>query len=349
MNKREMVHTILEKGILISPGLLDRLNEETLQSIIMDAQQNGDKNGIVVDQMPDAAGIEITKKQQPEPAIKEAPAPEVQGHSAVSIEIRKPEIRQHLTPEDFVRHYNNQYGALRDILLKKTNAVSINKLNGGQNPVTVIGMVKEKAQNSLKLEDPTGQAEIALGQGITNGVEIENDDVLAVTGNASQGKIAGKSVTFPDVPLTHPVGSLDAKIILTENMPNTAQDIDATFTPSSMAPRSGEAASYANPAHIKLSKDGKALNMLIFRPDKDGPLSDAVKHLKKRHLPLKPSQVRAQDPFLIDPIPDIFWFVCKEKGIQAYKGVTVVSCGPNAAARIDLNTRKVEFILNDNE
>ena len=34
MNKKEMVQEILSKGVVISPDLLDRLNENTLQSIL---------------------------------------------------------------------------------------------------------------------------------------------------------------------------------------------------------------------------------------------------------------------------------------------------------------------------
>lgn len=335
MNKREMVHTILEKGILISPDLLDRLNEETLQSIILDSQQNGDKNGVVVEKVPD-----VTKAE----TAKAAPLPETSVSSNVSIDIINPEPPNHLTPEDYVKYYNYQYDKLREMLLRKTNAVSINKMNGGRNPVTVIGMVGERTPNGLVIEDPTGQAKVMLGQGVANGIEITSNDVLAVTGNANEGIITGTSITFPDVPLTHPVGSLDARIVLTENMPCTSQDIDAVFTPSSMSPKGGEPISYENPAHIRLSKDSKTLNMLIYRPAKDGHLNDATDYLKKRHLPHKPNQMRGTDPFLIEPVPDVFWYVCKEKGSRAYKGVTIVSCGPDAAARIDLNTRKVEFI-----
>ena len=65
MNKKEMVKSILDKGILISPNLLDSLNDSTLNSII--AGGNGKGRKIVLDAVPRPR--KSTRQNSPEPTI----------------------------------------------------------------------------------------------------------------------------------------------------------------------------------------------------------------------------------------------------------------------------------------
>jgi|GEM_PF-745163 len=345
MNKKEMVKTVLERGILIAPGMLDKLNEDTLKSIINEAEQNT-QTALVVDSIPDSP----PPTESPQPTTKPTKTEYVQNthtekpkHEPISITIRELEQKNTLSTEDFVGYYNNKHNTIRDMLLRKVNAVSINKTNN-HGTVTIIGMVRELTQNGLIIEDATGHAEVFGGRDIIRDMNISEDDVLAITGNMREGKVFLKEITLPDVPLTHPVGELDATISFSERAPKT-QDTDVVCTPDSI--NNNKNTALPNPAWINIKKQGKSIKLLVYKPKKDATLSNAIESLKKRHLSPERSQIRGpDDPFLIDPIPDVFWFITKEKGHKAYKGVTIVSCGQSAVARIALDTRKVEFIDN---
>ena len=49
-----------------------------------------------------------------------------------------------------------------------------------------------------------------------------------------------------------------------------------------------------------------------------------------------------EDPFLLNPIPDILWLVQKESWAENYKGVSIIS--GTAPVKINLETRNVEFV-----
>jgi len=333
MNKREMVKMVLDKGILISPDMLGKLNEDTLKTILKDAEQP--RNGIVMDEVPNQSQSSEDRAQ---------PKKKQPSESTVSLKIRKHEQKTQLTPGDCAKFYNNKYDALKGILLKKTDAVSINKAGSNQSTISVIGMVIEKTQRGFMLEDPTGKAEIIASPEMIDSSTIAEDDVVAVTGNMKEGIIYGKEIINPDVPLTNKPNELDAKILFSERQIHDHQNSDVICTPEQILAKGMEPVRLGNPAWVDILKYGKSLKLLIYRPDGDSTLLDAVEMLKKRHMPIKRENVLGpNDSFLIDPIPDIFWFVSKEKGFRSYKGVTVVSCGPNAVAAVDLVTRKVVF------
>jgi len=346
MNKKEMVKAILGKGILITPDLLDKLNEDTLQSIL----QNADKTKLVLETAPE------TKERQPvKPEANKAPETTANPISkptadpiaqstkpTISIKIRQPSTAPKLSPEDFVKYYNNKYNSIKNILLKKTDALSINKVNNSTLPVAVIGIVKEKTPNGFVLEDPTSEMEVIAKSESEN---ITEDDVLAVKGNAREGKLFGKEIILPDVPLTHPVGGIDATLFITGKPPNTPENIDVVCSPEKIIGPDKTNSDIPNPAWITITKQEKSVRFLVYKPGNETTISDAVEMLKKRHLSPRRNQVASSDdPFLIDPVPDVFWINSKERGFKAYKGVTVISCGQDGSARIDLATKKVDFL-----
>jgi DNA polymerase II small subunit/DNA polymerase delta subunit B len=348
MNKKEMVQAVLDKGMLISPDILDRLNEDTLRSILMNGNKAAEKNGLVVEAIPQPPTSETADINPPKEKQEMPRKPDI------SIKTRKTDSIQKLNPQDCIKYYNNKYNSLKNILLKKTSATSINKTNNNPGTVTIIGMVKERGPNGLMLEDPTGTIETVLNPTIDNR-NMAEDDVLAISGGVREGKLFAKEIALPDVPLTHPVGEIDATMLLTEKMPskdqNSNTNVDIICAPEEM--KIGDnGTKLTNPAMIEITKQGKTIRLLVYKPEKETGLSTAVELLKKRHLSPQRNQVFSSvtrddhDPFLIDPIPDIFWLISHEKGTTIYKGVTIISFNQNNAAMVDLKTRKVEFIGN---
>ncbi|UCD06996.1 MAG: hypothetical protein JSW41_04145 [Candidatus Aenigmatarchaeota archaeon] len=309
MNKKDIIKRFLKQGTLLSPGMLDKINEKNIDRFL---------------------------KKRPE---------EPKTHTKIDVNIRGITKKQKLSTKDFVDYYNNKYNGIRNILMNKMKAVSVGNTKKSFSDVSVIGMVRELKSSGLVLEDPTGEIEVVLN----NKKEINPDDVIGVKGFVRENKLFAKEVVFPDTPLTHPIGSLDAKIIITTNITEKTKElvkeIDLVLALNAEKTQSNIIKTNSNPGWITLSKNGDKVNLLVYKPENKTTIEQAVRFLIKRHLsPLKNRITGPEDPFLIEPIPDIFWLVSDEKGKKTYKGVTIISCGPNSAARIDLKTKEIEFI-----
>jgi DNA polymerase II small subunit/DNA polymerase delta subunit B len=352
MSKKDMIKQIVSNGLLVSPDVLDYLNEDTLQSIL----QQSDKASIVLESVPAAPAVVHKKPRQTQPEVplpagktKKAESPaavkkdpkSAASETGISIGVTEVISKQKFSPDDFVKYYNNKYNTLKDILLKKTGALSVNKAADSASPITVIGMVKEMTQHGFVIEDPTGEIEVVTSPENN----ISEDDVLAVSGYVREGKLFGKEMIFPDVPLTHASGTIEARLMFSETPPKQLPQVDVLCSPSKIVTSSGSSAELPNPAMISVTKKGKTINILVYRPAAGTELSDAVSMLKKRHLSPKRGQVFGpDDPFMIKPIPEIFWLVSASRGIKIYKGVTIISCGQKSAAVVDMATQKVGFI-----
>ncbi|RLI97256.1 MAG: hypothetical protein DRO99_03245 [Candidatus Aenigmatarchaeota archaeon] len=331
MNKSEMVKMILDKGMLISPSLLERLSEETLTSIL----KNGSRKDVVLDAIPEhapkAEAIEAPKKSGPQ---KQKTEP------AIRIEVVQHERKENLSPEDFVKCYNDRYEKIRRMLLKKTDAISINKIRDSATAVTSIGIVREKTPTTLIIEDTTGEMGLVMDQGTD---AIEEDDVIAATGHVREGKMYVRDVKFPDIPLSRHVAKSDIRICFSEEGPS--EDGDILCSTKKVITTEGKEIDIDIPATVTVEKGGDSVTIVIYKPGKGTGMKSAVDMLKKRHLSTGRKDVRGpEDSSVIDRIPDVFWLVSEEKGTMAYKGVTIVSCSGGTSAMLDMSTRKVDFI-----
>ncbi len=327
MNKREAVKELFDKGVLVTPDILEGLDEGGLGRIVA----NREKLGVVADKVP--------RKMPPKNRR------EFNGGSNGNQDIDKTGVvvvipggqgLAKATTEDFLRFFNKRFEIMSNILMKKTDAISINKLGNGGAPAAVIGMIKEILPSGFVIEDPTGEIEVKFN----HDKEVFQDQVLAVRGYTRDGKFVGKEVILPDIPLTHPIGSLDASMALSCSAGQTGTDI--VCTPEGIS-AGGETHEISNPGWVMLRKGDKEVRLLVFRPEGNATMEDAVGMLKKRMIPATGiSMPRGFDPFIMEDIPDIFWLVSGSNGTKIYKGVTIVSCSGSTAV-IDLSTRKVSF------
>lgn len=312
MNKKEIVKRLLKHGVLLSPGMLDSINEDNIEDFLTRA------------------------------AKKEGN----QKKTGIKVAVREANQKQRMSTRDFIDYYNNRYNGIRNILAKKTSAVSVSNAKKSFSDVSVIGMVKETPLSGLVLEDPTGEIEAVL----KDREGINPDDVIGVSGFVRENKLFAKEVVFPDTPLTRPVGSIDASIILTptitEKTREAMKEADLVFALQNNPDTSDKTIKPdSNPCWVTLSKNKKEVVLLIYKPENKTTTKQATVFLKKRHLPAPKNKITGpDDPFLIEPVPDIFWLVSDEKAVETYKGVTIISCGPDCAARINLKTREIEFL-----
>ncbi len=314
MNKKEIVKKFLEHGVMLSPEVLDKINENNIEDFLSRAAK--------------------TEKTRPK-GTKE---------TGIKIRMREAIQKQKMSTKDFIDYYNNRYNGIRNVLIKKMSAVSVGNAKKSFSDVSVIGMVKEVAVAGLVLEDPTGEIDVVL----KNKEGINHDDVIGIKGFVRENRLFANEVIFPDVPLTRPIGSIDASILLTtkitERVKEVMKETDLVFTLENNPNTLETIKPNSNPGWITLSKNNKELNLLVYKPENKVAIKQAVNLLKKRHLPTPKNKITGPDDlFLIEPTPDIFWLVSDEKGAETYKGVTIISCGPDSAVRINLKTREVVF------
>jgi hypothetical protein len=227
------------------------------------------------------------------------------------------------TIQDFVKTLNEKYLFLQDLLAKKLNlsdVVSINKCSTGG--ATIIGMVKEREERTsdlrLCLEDPTGETDVLMSKKL--GEKIAIDDVLAVTGKATDKVMFVDSIMFPDVPL-RPVafGSEPFKVAFSDKQVKVDYQVMSGKIRDNIK---GKELQLSNPCMFKIDK---VIFLLLLGPD---PLDT----LKKRYARF------GSTDFILDIIPDI---VLTDKDINSnYKGITIVS----KDRVIDIKTREVEVI-----
>ncbi|MEK6819864.1 MAG: metallophosphoesterase [Nanoarchaeota archaeon] len=114
---------------------------------------------------------------------------------------------------DFIKYYRNRFSEMRGILQERpelTNLVSINKISGSKQAMSIIGMVSDKKVTKnknliLEVEDSTGKIKVIVGSNKRETFErAENiclDSVLGFRGSGSREVFFANEIFLPDVPL----------------------------------------------------------------------------------------------------------------------------------------------------
>ena len=311
MEKRDIIKIFMEKGVLLSPQELEETDESNYEEILSKhIKPEEDKT------IKDNKEEETLSKETAEPKTKEQ----------IEIIIKSFKKKKQMLPKDFIEYYNKKYTGIRDILIKKINATSINKTMNISSTSNIIGVVKEHAQNGFVMEDQTGTIEVVSRSDPIIG------DIFAVTGSSREGKFFEKEIIYPDIPLTHKPTSLEGEITLLRE--DGKINISSEFIIKE----------FQAPSHIKIKKGDREVVIFVYEPNEPIRQEHVVEILKRRHLSPKISEILYDDdPFLLEPVPDVVFLFGGEEFTKNYKGVTVISTG-NKQAKIDLETKKVEFV-----
>jgi len=316
MDEKEMVRNLNEKGVLVTPEMMEKIRKG--------------ENAI------------------PEEAHKTTPRPKNPKKSKLSVKITKPSSMERLTPDDFRSYYTNRYNALRDILLKKMDIVSINKIKDAGKNASIIGMVRERVAGGFMLEDTTGEVEVISRD------KVDEDDVIGVVGEVKEGKLAQSQMIWPDVPLTNAPVMMDGMNLLFADSMDSGigsmlDGFDLVFLTCGGNETGKDATSKViickdTPCHIEISHGGKALNIMIHKPKEAPNRDDVLGYLRKRHLSPDKHEIRStSDPFFIDPVPDILWVIGSMRHMERYKGVTMIISNPGDAFKYDSGTGEAFF------
>ncbi|MBI2675405.1 MAG: hypothetical protein HYX24_03035 [Candidatus Aenigmarchaeota archaeon] len=267
-----------------------------------------------------------------EEAISEAKAvnaPVFSSKKPYEVSIQKNEIRGKLEPADMASFYKSKYEGIRDLLKNRVDAVSINRLGNVFGDTAAIGMVSELFPNGFVIEDTTASIQVISKE------RPDIDDVIAVKGAVRENRIFASEVIYPDIPILRKIKSLSMSIAFLEAGQQAAADIRFSFEPADACKL------IPNPAHIRVKKDGESMYIVAYQPPSEIGIRKAAELLKKRHLMLDKSQIKAgSDCFILREEPDIVWIMSRTSEKLVYKG-TLVVCGP---AVINLQTKHVDFI-----
>ena len=315
MDKQDVVRELTRRGMIITPDMLEKI-----------------KSGDI--------GVDYV-----------APTQESGGSGKVklSVRIKRTEELREMTPHDFALYYNNRYGVLRGILLKKMDALSINKAVVGFSDVGVIGMVREMVVGGFLLEDATGEIVVMGGAG------VKQDDVVGVRGVVKEGRLFQNEIIWPDIPTTNTMGVIpNLNLLLTntldEKLVGVIDDFGLVFVSAPTKTtipediKSRVITDLPNPCSATINKGSRELHILIYKTEGSTTPQEALGMLRRRHLsPDKRKIFSTNDPFLIDPIPDILWLITDRRHVERYRGVNIVMCKENDVVRYDAGTGGVYF------
>lgn len=268
MNKKEIIRLFLKNDILLSPKQLEKINENNYR--------------------------EFLKKRGKEPPKKEE-------------DKKRKKRKTKMDAGEFIKNYNKQFTFLKQILLKKTEAVSINKGRKVFSEVTIIGRVKEKTHRGFVIEDVTGETEV-MGED----ERASPGDVIAVRGSFRENRFFPKQIIWPDIPLGGGFKTISTEIALSEKEGDSRREGNK--------PRAE--------AIKKTAKNGEEIDIFVYSPEKEVTQESASDFLKKRTAP-----TRCPAEGLIEKIPQIFWIKGNGKNwSKNYKGVVMVSTDGNSTA-----------------
>ncbi len=245
MNTQEILKFCLEKGLLLDEEVLSLFSEtsdlESLKLIIEKIKSHTQQRIITknvfyenkeqVNQffltLPEenqkkleklkiklGLSIEISREQdvsypslkvdQKEDSTQELQKNDVKILSTAPAFSKKPKI------EDFTKYFRNRFSEMRNILQEHSelnNLVSINKISGDRQGISIIGMVSNKriTKNKnilLEIEDLTGKIRVLINQNkpelYEKAEEIALDSVIGFNGSGNREILFANDIVFPE-------------------------------------------------------------------------------------------------------------------------------------------------------
>jgi len=208
MTKHDLVSFFFEKNYMVSPNVLNSINENFDFETFFDYNKSLEKTETVV--VIDEIMFEnFLPKKKEEVKYEDSVVPKVEVIFSYEDKPKKREVK------DFVLYMKARYQALKNILLQRSElqgAVSINRaLNKSKNdPVALIAFVDSINQTKnghyiLELEDLTGKIKCLVSASNEKVLplmdQIVLDEVVGIVGNVGDNIVFAKDLLFPDFPV----------------------------------------------------------------------------------------------------------------------------------------------------
>lgn len=264
--------------------------------------------------------------------------------------------------ENYINYFISRYEKMKNLVLENTKLeklISINKITEKTSDFSIIGIVREKTNNSLIVEDPTGEVELFLNNLVKHNIhEIGLDDIIGLTCKRVSGKYHIIKIFYPDIPLNREIGKTkeEKKIIILplitdEDKKNRLQPIiksvdnlAAIFSFNHLIENNINVINIEKnqpPTLFELDK----VKILVLQKDffNNTTTPDVlISLLKKRHLKPKFDIKKHidQDVYVLEEVPDIIISNLESDFYKNYKGTTIIS-SLDKMFIIDLKTRDV--------
>lgn len=278
MNKKGIISFFLKEGIMLSPELLERINENNKEEILRELKGENKEEG--------------EKKEE------------------------RNERGRGVSVEDVLKYYRKKYEIMSNILLKKLDAVSINKGKKIFSKTSIIGRVKERTTKGFIIEDVTGETEV-----ITDNRTVSIGDVIGLKGWFKENGFFPEEIIWPDIPLSNK-GNIP-NILLTRKLTDRVREEGGKgFIIINL---DSQTKMNENPFWLFTQNKEKKTSVLVLKPPKKIEHQMVANFLKRRELPHE-KEVGSYITYLLEEIPDVLWLVDnKENWSKNYKGVLVVS------------------------
>ena len=224
MNAKDRIQKLIKKGVLVSPDMIDQLeNEDLLLSLNEDVAVLHKDLALISDKTINLRELEAARalaeknrNYAPYNAILSfAQGEKKEDDHEVKILFSYNTPAKPRKPKDFIDYFNNRYKQLERILKTRTelqSVVSIGRLDlkgEAKGTAAIIGMVRDKQTTKndnimLTVEDPTGQVNIVITKNkpalFAQAKDIVMDEVLGIVGNTGNKIMFANNVIWPDVP-----------------------------------------------------------------------------------------------------------------------------------------------------
>jgi len=281
--------------------------------------------------------------------------------------------------EDYLKHLHSRYDKIRAILSKrmdKEKLISINKISQ-QKTFSIIGIVREKGEGNLLLEDPSGEVHVYFDGLMEKSLEeISLDDVIGIRCKKIKDKIFARNVIYPDILSSRKIRKTEDEIeVMVISNPSSlnpqkyqkllntvsgVENLSAIFLfNDTINEKLSEDFSKFNPVNISLNSNPTifqinnveilTLPKHFFKklPDKNS-IKFMISIMKRRSLftTFSPETHSGEDSFILEKTPDILLANLDESGYKNYKGTTIISnSDPSKVFLVNLKTREVKEII----
>ncbi len=240
MDKKELLNFCMEKGILLDNEVLNLFNETadsgTVRLMLEKVKENTHSNvitksvfvrgmkqfenlgGLVredgqksLEKLKIKLGLELEISREVAPTRTESARKEVL--SPVEVRSFPTMAKKKVEPVDFTNFFRNRLVKMRTILQEHPNLknlVSINKISGNRQGISIIGLVSSKSVTKngnliLEIEDQTGTIKVLINQNKKDlhreGEEITLDSVIGISGSGNKEILFANEIVFPDAML----------------------------------------------------------------------------------------------------------------------------------------------------
>lgn len=283
MDKRDIIDIFLKNGLMLSPEEAEAVDEKNYIQMLEKRLKETKKDEVVVEE-PKTGRISC---------------------------------------EEFIKIYSRKFEFLRGILLKKTDAVSINKGKKVFSELTIIGRVKDMTPRGFVIEDVTGETEVA-----SDNNSIKTGDVLGLRGFFRENCFSPNQVIWPDIPLENSPRPVHIKITLA---PRFREGMGGVVLCPSARKADNIISGFGRLGVIKISKHGRDLIVMAYSPSATLTEDEAVKMLKRRQI-----QEEGMVDDMIYEIPGILWLLNNGKNwTRNYRGVVIISTDADSFAEYD--------------